>query len=538
MKSGDQRFDMFDLIRSRLFRKQFIPLFAIMTVLLLTLALAVFLRTRDGIITREVQVSASYRDAVLESLDRWLDDRVFEIERLANEIEDAALDGQDLSRFWKRFAAMTTQGSPFIDIFLVNPSGLVVVSKTQTITRALNLADRDYVAAGLSGRSLVSGLFQGRLSGVPMFAISQPVRAGQSHWVLAGVVSLANLAAIVDTLDLDEIGRALLIDRDGYIVSSPAYIQSYTLAESNKAEYLLTGEAIALIQGGRLGAKLYFDHQGETVVGAWGFVQRLGLALLVELDNQRAMAPLEDLLRFVGVLSIAALFAVLVSVYSLSARLVRPITALVAAIGDVKDDEFRARISMKSGTELDDLILAFNEMASTVRDREAGLKDSASRDSLTGLYNHGRIEEFLELDMRRKRRTGQSLCFVMADVDYFKKVNDTYGHQAGDDALRSISSLLQKALREGDILGRYGGEEFAVILNAARETEAAAFCERIRSMVEEAEFDCDGHRLKLTISLGFVCSGTEGAVPFDIVRRADRALYVAKNAGRNAIRQG
>jgi diguanylate cyclase (GGDEF)-like protein len=161
---------------------------------------------------------------------------------------------------------------------------------------------------------------------------------------------------------------------------------------------------------------------------------------------------------------------------------------------------------MKTGTELDDLILAFNDMASTVRDREAGLKESASRDSLTGLYNHGRMEEYLELEMRRKRRSGELLCFVMADVDHFKKVNDTYGHQAGDDALRGITSLLNKALREGDILGRYGGEEFAVILNACRETEAAAFCERIRSMVEATDFDCDGHRLRLTISLGFVCT--------------------------------
>jgi diguanylate cyclase (GGDEF)-like protein len=258
----------------------------------------------------------------------------------------------------------------------------------------------------------------------------------------------------------------------------------------------------------------------------------------VELDNQRAMAPLGDLLRFVGLLSISALMAILFTVYSLSARLIRPITALVAAVEDVKDAEFRASINIRTGTELDDLIMAFNDMASTVRDREAGLKESASRDSLTGLYNHGRIEEFLEHEMRRKRRSGELLCFVMADVDHFKKVNDTYGHQAGDDALRGITKLLSKALREGDILGRYGGEEFAIILNASMEAEAAAFCERIRSMVEKSEFDCDGHILKLTISFGFVCTTTEGAVPFDIVRRADRALYEAKNGGRNAVRQG
>ena len=172
------------------------------------------------------------------------------------------------------------------------------------------------------------------------------------------------------------------------------------------------------------------------------------------------------------------------------------------------------------------------------RSREAGLKESASRDSLTGLYNHGRIEEFLEYEIRRKRRSGELLCFVMADVDHFKMVNDTYGHQAGDDALRGITMLLNKALREGDILGRYGGEEFAIILNASKVPEAAAFCERIRTMVEATDFNCDGHMVKLTMSLGFVCATTEGSVPFDIVRRADRALYEAKNGGRNTVRQG
>ncbi|OHD75887.1 MAG: hypothetical protein A3J97_04545 [Spirochaetes bacterium RIFOXYC1_FULL_54_7] len=509
----------------------------IVAILLVMFSAIIFMRTREGIIARELQIGTSYRDAVLGSLDRWLDDRVIETERLAREIEAAAGDGQDLGTFWKRFSSMTGPGSSYIDFFLVDTTGLVVVSKAQTITRAINLSDRDYVAAGLAGRAFVSGLFQGRLSGTFAFAISQPVHVCQSYWVLAGVVSLSNLAAIVDTLDLAEIGRAILVDRSGSIVSSPEYIESYALAERDSNAYMLTGEAADRIYGDKPGATLYEDHQGETVVGAWGYVRHLGLALLVELDNQRAMAPLGELLRFMGRISIVALMAVLLTIYSLSARLIKPITALVAAVGDVKDAEFRARINMKTGTELDDLIMAFNDMASTVRDREAGLKESASRDSLTGLYNHGRIEEFLELEMRRKRRSGELLCFVMADVDHFKYVNDTYGHQAGDDALRGITGLLNKALREGDILGRYGGEEFAVILNACKETEAAAFCERIRSMVEAAEFDCDVHKLRLTISLGFVCTETEGFVPFDIVRRADRALYEAKNAGRNAVRQ-
>lgn len=509
-----------------------------MALLLVMFPATVFLRTRDSIIIRELQIAASYRDAVIGSLDRWLDDRVNDVERLAKEIEATIGDGQDAGSYWKRFAILTGPGSSYTDFFLVDPSGRVVVSKNQAISRAVYLNDRDYVMAGLSGRSFLSGLFQGRLSGTYIFAISQPVHIGTDHWALAGVVSLANLAAIVDSLDLAELGRAVLVDASGTIVSSPDYIVGSILADTNQQLPTLAGGAADKVLRAKPGTQLYRDHQGETVVGAWGKVQRLGLTLLVELDNQRAMAPLRELLRFVGFISIVALIAVLFAVYSLSARLIRPITALVAAVGTVKDAQFRASINMKTGTELDDLILAFNEMARTVQDREAGLKESASRDSLTGLYNHGRIEEFLEHEMRRKRRSGELLCFVMADVDHFKRVNDTYGHQAGDDALRGITRLLNKALREGDILGRYGGEEFAIILNATKETEAAALCERIRSTVEAADFDCDGHNLKLTISLGFVCTTTEGSVPFDIVRRADRALYEAKNGGRNAVRQG
>jgi hypothetical protein len=216
LNGGEPKFDMFDLIRSRLFRQQFIPLFMIMAMLLVMFSAIIFMRTRDGIVARELQIGASYRDAVLGSLDRWLDDRVTETERLAGEIEAAAADGQDLAAFWKRFSAMTGPGSSYTDIFLVDPSGLVVVSKAQTITRAINLSDRDYVVAGLSGRPFVSGLFQGRLSGTYVFAISQPVHIGSSgHWVLAGIVSLSNLAAIVDTLDLAEIGRAILVDSSG-----------------------------------------------------------------------------------------------------------------------------------------------------------------------------------------------------------------------------------------------------------------------------------------------------------------------------------
>jgi diguanylate cyclase (GGDEF)-like protein len=165
------------------------------------------------------------------------------------------------------------------------------------------------------------------------------------------------------------------------------------------------------------------------------------------------------------------------------------------------------------------------------------LVDKATRDALTGLFNRGAITERLGSQFALARRTGQPLGVVVADIDNFKVINDRHGHPVGDEVLIELARRLQAQTRDGDSLGRYGGEEFLVVLYPCNADEAATAAERLRAAVAQTAFRTAGDpqcELRITISLG--CTSTADLDDCDLqslLKRADDALYRSKAEGRN-----
>lgn len=166
--------------------------------------------------------------------------------------------------------------------------------------------------------------------------------------------------------------------------------------------------------------------------------------------------------------------------------------------------------------------------------REEELIERSHRDGLTGLYNHIHLKESLQRELARSRRYGKQLSLLMLDLDYFKAVNDTYGHLAGDDVLRTVADILSDNTRQQDIVGRYGGEEFIVILPETDRAGAERMAERIRLAVETATTTTEGGEIHITVSIGAcTCAGEELPSAERFIAQADRALYASKCAGRN-----
>ncbi len=164
------------------------------------------------------------------------------------------------------------------------------------------------------------------------------------------------------------------------------------------------------------------------------------------------------------------------------------------------------------------------------------LLEMASRDGLTGLYNHHLLMDLLTRELAVNHRKGVSLTFCMADIDHFKAVNDTHGHPVGDLVLQEISRLLAQGVRKSDLVGRYGGEEFGLILVACDAAKAARLCERLRARIARAVFGPEGARFSLTLSLGIAEVQVKELISAaDLVSKADKALYLAKTAGRDRI---
>jgi diguanylate cyclase (GGDEF)-like protein len=179
-------------------------------------------------------------------------------------------------------------------------------------------------------------------------------------------------------------------------------------------------------------------------------------------------------------------------------------------------------------------LLTYGNVSDLIREAEA-LERLASIDGMTGLNNRRNFLELAESEWARFKRYGRPLALLMMDIDHFKSVNDTHGHDAGDEVIRSVADALQKHKRVSDIAGRLGGEEFALLLPEATLDSAVAAAERLRGLVEAWVITVEGHRIPVTISVGAsaVRDGTLGIE--ELIKQADVALYEAKRSGRNRV---
>lgn len=195
---------------------------------------------------------------------------------------------------------------------------------------------------------------------------------------------------------------------------------------------------------------------------------------------------------------------------------------------------------INTGLGIDDfLIKPFTPMhlISVVKSRAQRAEDLSSlmvRDSFTGLINHAHFNEVLAQEVLNVKRKSSPSCYAMLDIDHFKSINDTHGHQAGDQVLKTLSRMLQQHLRRTDIVGRCGGEEFGVLLPSCNIENARQSIENLRQKVTESFFDIPGHKIRVTFSAGVVeIDGRKNAD--ELIKRADKALYAAKEGGRNQV---
>jgi diguanylate cyclase (GGDEF)-like protein len=192
-------------------------------------------------------------------------------------------------------------------------------------------------------------------------------------------------------------------------------------------------------------------------------------------------------------------------------------------------DAQELKVRLRAGRRILDL------QAELVAAREA-LREQATHDPLTCLWNRSSIMDILTREMAKAEREGASVGVIMADLDHFKQINDTFGHQAGDAVLREAAKRMQASMRSYDAVGRYGGEEFLIVLPGSTHSSASHLAERLRTAISRQPIRLEQRSLAFTISLGISRSTPgEGMSPERVIRAADEALYRAKDLGRNRV---
>jgi diguanylate cyclase (GGDEF)-like protein len=176
------------------------------------------------------------------------------------------------------------------------------------------------------------------------------------------------------------------------------------------------------------------------------------------------------------------------------------------------------------------------DLQTQLMETQEALRDQAARDPLTGIWNRKTIFDVFHRELSRTERERSQMAIVMIDIDHFGNLNNTYGHLAGDAALREFTRRMTASLRPYDSVGRYGGEEFLVLLPGCNTADGMAHAERLRGLISDVPFDTSEGRYTVTCSLGVASScGVEGFDTDTLIRAADGALYKAKRNGRNRV---
>jgi diguanylate cyclase (GGDEF)-like protein len=329
-----------------------------------------------------------------------------------------------------------------------------------------------------------------------------------------------------------------VIDEAGFvIVQHPPLFAAAGDQFPNRAvlEALSRGEAFLEAADPAGVPRLYAARTGRTGLSSLTVIVSMPKAIAYE-EVDRALGQ-----TLIGI-AVATGALLLIAWVGAKRLVLAPIQSMLAVTSRVRSGDLTARTGMPSGREeLSQLGASLDAMAEQLAERESALRQAleeqtrrALTDSLTGLYNRGFFWDALQRQIAASGRTGEVFCVILFDLDHFKAVNDTYGHDAGDVVLQQTAAVLLRSIRASDVAVRHGGEEFAVLLPDTDVRTAAERAEDIRRALERHEIVQGPHRIRVTASFGVVQSSADtdsGA----LVKAVDEAMYAAKAAGRNRV---
>lgn len=279
----------------------------------------------------------------------------------------------------------------------------------------------------------------------------------------------------------------------------------------------------------------YTNAMGERLLGLVVPFREFEWGLFIAENYEKAFSGLIHARR--RNIIIICCFGVLMGIvaYLLTREIMVPLSALTRGAERVADGDLDVQLPVRRNDEIGFATTVFNDMVAKLKLSQTKLEQLATTDTLTGLNNRKRVMSILRDHYEYYRRYETAFSVLMLDVDHFKLVNDTYGHQAGDTILKQVAELFNENLRNVDSAGRYGGEEFLVILAESGVDESIQAAERIRKAVASHLFIHADQEIQVHISVGIGRIHKQDGDEHQVVRRADMALYRAKNEGRNRV---
>lgn len=505
-------------------------------VLGLSVVLAYFFTTQRQ--AREVAHRELGNQLTLQAMmiENWLRERMSDIRQMS---ETQAVQKLQKDGIRRNFESFIRQQHEFERLVFVNKNGEMELDTSST-SGAL-VADREYFKAAQQGNSYMSDVMIGRLSGKPILAFSYPTYDEHGSWsgLIFGSVRLPTLQHVIHTLDNDN-AEFYVLDWQGTLITAPEDLQL-----DPQQNVKIDTEIVERARGGISSGASYLNYRNERVYGEYRLVGGGRWIIIGEIGRHDLFANIYNTMFVVSAIIVIFLIVSYSGIKILTRRIERPLALLLEGTKHLKEGGFDYRIEASSfrqaPVELRELCDTFNLMSGKLESNVRLLEEYALLDPLTGLHNRRYMMQTGGQLLLGALASGKTCTVLMVDIDYFKQVNDTYGHLMGDLVLRYIATRIREACGSGDIAVRYGGEEFMVLSLQSDEEHGRTLAEKLRTSVASIPFEEQGLRIPLTLSIGGVTKreavedgdGTE--ILWKLIRVGDQALYDAKRSGRNRV---
>ena len=429
------------------------------------------------------------------------------------------------------------------ELILISLDGRPMVTSAENDS-ALMLPER-WKGQMTAPQPINAAAFFDRRTGLKYLMITERIRAGDGYTLgyLAAKINLNSISSILNHHAAGGIDEIYLVDANSRLLVSSQPLPKHFLRSN------LSVQIPAIEDGPSVMPASYTDFRDHLVVGMAIPIASIDWTMVAEMRHEGAYAELAMLRRVTTALVGGLMLSIGILAYLFGHALVRPVRRLSEEAARVAGGNLDVDIPVTGLSEVSYLTQVFNHMVSSLRYGREKLSDAnkalletnkelhqlSITDGLTGLLNRKHILELLDQEISRSRRYGHPVSVLMLDIDHFKNVNDTYGHQTGDIVMRRLADLFCETVRENDLVGRYGGEEFLILLPDSDAQSGVQTAQRIRKRVQDLEIDASGENVSVTVSIGISSFPQYGQGADAVICAADEALYQAKSNGRNQV---
>lgn len=481
-------------------------------------------------------------------LENWFTQRKQDIQQLSS---NGVLKEKEASRIREVFEGYL-ENSCFDTYFFADLKGNVLVSTSQG-EENLYVRDRKYFLEAVQGKKGVSEVVESRKNGFPTVIFASPVYAEDEVpcGVVFGEVRLTWLNDLIASFNFGQTGETYLVDKRGVMLTesrfTPLLVGKGLIKDTTVYSLNASSPGVIRAVNGETGFMEYKNYRGSNVLGSYCLLPGPGWGLVVEMEKNEILRSLFG--QVSGSLMLILLVMVIVVVplsWHLAQKTVIPLTRLTERINafteNYKSDVLSwAALDIPVYKEIAKLSQSFYTMGEKIGQLMENMEIQSEHDALTGLANRHSFAKRGGQLIELMQRTGRVCSLIFLDIDRFKSINDTYGHTAGDSVLIKLGEILEKNVRISDVAGRFGGEEFTILLPDTSQEGARMLAERLRKRIEQTTILTAGGEVFITVSMGIaVYQGGKGRINTQevlerLIYKADKAMYKAKENGRNRI---